>query len=606
MAVRAGAAYADIVPRLAEGFAKDLDRQVAGPVDDTSKKVGGSIGGLAGKVAALAGGAFAAKGIFDFTKGAVEAAVESNKIAAQTEQVIKSTGGAAKVTAGQIGDLATAISNKTGVDDEAIQQGQNLLLTFTNIRNEAGKGNDIFNQSTQTLVDMAAAMGTDVKGGAVQLGKALNDPIAGIGALSRVGVTFTDQQKEQIKTLVNSGKTMDAQKIILAELNKEFGGSAAAQATAGQKLSVTWGNVQEQLGNALLPVLDKVATFLADNLPGAIDFVMGVIDSLRPFIEGLTKAFGDGGLAGAVGHLVDAFQDAWPSIQSALGSMLASLGEWILNTALPQLGTWLLELTLALWHWIQDAAPPALQKLAELLAALGTWIITEGIPRALVFLGQLAVKFVDWITDLLPQIPPKLGEFIGKIAAWLLTTGIPNLVETIAKLEVKLLEFIVNAARNAPGKLVEFIGAVVGWLRDKGPGLLGEAAGKLTDALLAPFKAAFNMIAGFWNDTVGKVSFTVPDWVPLAGGKGFSFPKMPVLHQGGIVPGAPGSDVLGILQAGELVIPRLDAAALAAIGAGAPGGSAPIIGGDLVLQGAAMTPADLTVELAWYAKTSGR
>ena len=130
----------------------------------------------------------------------------------------------------QVGDLVTAISNKAGYDDEAIQSGANLLLTFTNIRNEAGKGNDIFNQSTRILTDMSTAMGTEPKQAAIQLGKALNDPIKGISALSRVGVTFTDGQKKTIKSLVDGGKTMQAQKIILKELNSEFGGSAAAQA----------------------------------------------------------------------------------------------------------------------------------------------------------------------------------------------------------------------------------------------------------------------------------------------------------------------------------------------------------------------------------------
>ena len=78
---------------------------------------------------------------------------------------------------------------KTGIDDEAIQSGENLLLTFTNIRNEAGKGNDVFNQATETMTDMSVALGQDMKSRRRQLGKALNDPIKGITALSRVGVS---------------------------------------------------------------------------------------------------------------------------------------------------------------------------------------------------------------------------------------------------------------------------------------------------------------------------------------------------------------------------------------------------------------------------------
>src|SRR5690606_34628428 len=131
------------------------------------------------------------------------------------EQIIKSTGGAAKVSADQVGSLATAISNKSGMDDEAIQSGANLLLTFKNVRNEAGKGANIFDRATQAATDLSAAGFGDMAGQSKMLGKALNDPIKGISALSRSGVTFTEGQKDQIKTMVESGDLLGAQKLML-------------------------------------------------------------------------------------------------------------------------------------------------------------------------------------------------------------------------------------------------------------------------------------------------------------------------------------------------------------------------------------------------------
>jgi len=202
-------------------------------------------------------------------------ATESVKTTAQTTAVIKSTGGAAHVTAGQVGDLATAISDKVGVDDEAIQTGENLLLTFTNIRNETGKGRDIFNQASRAVVDMTASLNkgevtTDgLKASSIQLGKALNDPLKGITALQRVGVTFTAQQKEQIKTFVKHGQMAKAQGVILAEVNREFGGSAAAATTPMQKLGVTIKNLEESIGLKLLPLVNKGAVWLGAKLPAA-------------------------------------------------------------------------------------------------------------------------------------------------------------------------------------------------------------------------------------------------------------------------------------------------------------------------------------------------
>ncbi len=126
------------------------------------------------------------------------------RLNAQTTQSIKSMNATWTNTA-----AITAYSGKleklTGIEAESIQSAQNLLLTFGNIRNEVGAGNDIFDQATSIVTDMSVVFGTDASASAIQLGKALNDPIAGITALTKVGVSFTDEQKKMIKSLVESG-----------------------------------------------------------------------------------------------------------------------------------------------------------------------------------------------------------------------------------------------------------------------------------------------------------------------------------------------------------------------------------------------------------------
>jgi len=59
--------------------------------------------------------------------------------------------------------------------------------------------------------------------------------------------------------------------------------------------------------------------------------------------------------------------------------------------------------------------------------------------------------------------------------------------------------------------------------------------GFIADVITAPFKAAFKAVAWLWNNTIGKLSFRVPGWVPGIGGKGFDVPDIPMLAQGGIV-----------------------------------------------------------------------
>lgn len=285
------------------GDVKDL-KKASDDAGGALGKVGSAVGGMA-KTAAMVG----VPALIGFGAAAVKAFAESEQVAAQTEAVLKSTGGAAKVTAGQVEELAGKLSKMSGVDDEAIQSGENLLLTFTNIKNGVGKGNDIFDQTTATMLDMSVAMGTDAKSQAIQLGKALNDPIAGVGALSRVGVTFTDKQKEQIKTLVESGKTMEAQKIILKELQSEFGGSAkaAGETFAGQlgKLKVAAGNFMEEVGSKLVPILLHVGQILGEVIPAAIDFLAPIFDKIKVGVMAFVDAlkYGDVTSDGFVGAM---------------------------------------------------------------------------------------------------------------------------------------------------------------------------------------------------------------------------------------------------------------------------------------------------------------
>lgn len=294
--------------------------RTARSVESNTSKLGNTLKSV-GKTAAVGLGvglAAATAGLVAFGKSAVDEAREAQKIGAQTEAVIKSTGSAANVTAKQVGDLANAISLKSGIDDEAIQSGENLLLTFTNIRNEAGKGNDVFNQATSIVTDMSVAMGQDMKSSAVLVGKALNDPIKGLSALSRVGVAFTDQQKKQITKMVESGHTMKAQKVILGELNKEFAGSAEAQATAGEKASVAWANLQESIGMKLLPLLDKLELWFATKVvPALYQFSDWFQREAVPVIKHFAEVAGQ-----KIQQFVELVRRHWPEIRRVIAKVL--------------------------------------------------------------------------------------------------------------------------------------------------------------------------------------------------------------------------------------------------------------------------------------------
>jgi len=195
----------------------------------------------------------------------VQAAYESQKVMKQTEAIITATGGAAGLTATQISDLSEKLSLQTGIDDELIQSSMNLLLTFKQVQDQAGAGNDVFTRASQAALDLGNVFGS-TDAAAKMLGKALSDPTKGVTALARAGVNFSKEQRAQIKTLVDSGNVLDAQKLILAEVESQVGGTARATATAFDLMTVAVGNVAEDLGGLLLPLVERFATFVTNVL----------------------------------------------------------------------------------------------------------------------------------------------------------------------------------------------------------------------------------------------------------------------------------------------------------------------------------------------------
>ncbi len=252
--------------------ARDEASKVLNEVGDAAGKTGNSIGKFLKESVAEAGAAFAVTtGVIYSSISAYE---ESQAVVAQLGAVLKSTGGVAGVTADEVLKFSAALQQQSTFGDEAITSAQNLLLTFTAI------GKNIFPKATQTVLDMSVALGQDLKSSSIQLGKALQDPILGVTALRRVGVNFNQQQQEVIKTLVESGHQLDAQKLILKELATEFGGSALAQSkTFSGQMTILKNNVndlQETIGKGLIDTISS--------LGGGFDNVNKHIVSLNEYL----------------------------------------------------------------------------------------------------------------------------------------------------------------------------------------------------------------------------------------------------------------------------------------------------------------------------------
>jgi hypothetical protein len=228
--------------------------------------------------------AFAAKARTEFQ--------ETQQALAQVEAGLRSTGNAAGYSSTQLEAMAKSLQGKSIFSDDEILRGVTAqMLTFTKVTGKAFEG------AQQAALDLSSRLGQDLQTSAIQLGKALNDPIKGLASLSKIGVSFSEDQKAVIKAMVETGDIAGAQAVILQELNTEFGGSAQAALDAGGGvigLRNSFNDLAETVGSILAPYLQK-----------ATEFLKGIIDrfqELSPETQKVVVAIG--ALAAGVGPLL--------------------------------------------------------------------------------------------------------------------------------------------------------------------------------------------------------------------------------------------------------------------------------------------------------------
>jgi len=221
-----------------------------------------------------------AQAIKNFATGSVAAAVEARKADDRITAIAKSMGLLDTTLGGstqRLSDFATNLQATSGVSDETIKQGQALILTFSNVAKTAGEQGGMFDRATTAAVDLSAAGFGSVEGASKGLGKALQDPIKGITALGKQGVTFTAAEKEKIAALVESGQILKAQTIVMKAVETQVGGTAAATMTAGDRMRVAFDEFQETVGKAVLPGLEKVQLFIAEKVVPALETFVNYI-----------------------------------------------------------------------------------------------------------------------------------------------------------------------------------------------------------------------------------------------------------------------------------------------------------------------------------------
>ena len=580
---------------------------------DTEREASGADFSGVGRImggAIAAGVALVTAGIVAVVKTGFDETMQASAGIAQLNAGIQSTGNVAGVSVKGMTDLATSIQNMSGQTDDSIVKAESLLQTFTNIRNQGP--NKIFDDATLAAANMAAKMGGDASDQAIRLGKALNDPVNGMTALRKVGVQFTDDQAAQIAALQASGDMMGAQKIILEELNTEFGGAAAAagQSLPGQLqiLKRNFEDMSQSVMTGVMPALTPLFPVLGDAIKKVAPVLGDMLTKLGPTFGTVLKTLADAivaiaptvsSLVGAIGPLLgDAIKMVLPIITD-LVKMLGPILVPIIKSLQP-----ILKIVMDAFRQLMPAIMPIIEMVGQLLVPilqllapilnfllpiivnlmtfamiplkllLGLLVpVIEGISWAF---NNMGVIF-QWVYD---NVIKPIGDAIGAVFTWLWENAIKPVVDFIsAGIQANGMVFTwlyenvvkpvfegIGAAfnwiwNNVIKPVVDFINAAIKTVGD----VIHNVFGGISDFVGGVFKSmgngilsAVNWIIDMVNGIIGGIN-TVLDGLKIASGGSIDLhinqlAHVAMLAEGGIV-SQPTLAMVGEGREPEAVVP---------------------------------------------------
>jgi hypothetical protein len=374
---------------------------------------------------------------------ALGAAADAEKAQSKVESVFKSMEADAWTTVDALNAQAEAMAKATTFDDDSVKAAQATLLTFGNVTGET------FDRAIESSADLAAFFETDMETAALQLGKALQNPVDGMAKLGRQGIIFTDEQKALVAELTASGDLIGAQGVILDEVAKQVGTVAEdLAATSGGQMTQAMnqlGEAGEAIGVFLLPVLSQLAgwlqtlatwfTSLDPGMQGFIVTVGAIAAAIGPvvFILGsLSSAFGAVGtafkvlstllltnpfvaIAAAAAALVILIVTNWDQIKEVIGNALK-----VISDALGAFGDFVGDVWDTILDTIKDAAWGVLQ--------IGRTIwepIANGFGAAIDAVKGIWNAFVGFWNGIQISVPAVDVPLVGRVGGF--TIGLPDL-----------------------------------------------------------------------------------------------------------------------------------------------------------------------------------
>ena len=503
-------------PQIVTKWVADTSKMTA-DVDKASTGMGSSIKRFATGAAVALGGAFAVTAVVDFAKQSIAAASDVNESISKIGVVFGQSGDAIIRWSE---DAATAMGMSQATALEAAGTYGNLAVSL-GLPQEQAAG------MSTSLVQLAADMASFNNVPVDEALQALQSGLTGeTEPLKKFGVNLNEAalKAKAMSMGLSDGKgpldaaakaqasyalIMEQSTTAQGDFTRTSDGLANQTKISAAKLE----DMKAKLGNALLPAMTAVTSF--------------VVDSLLPAFE-------------SVGNWISDNKDLF----AALGIAIGLVGTAILVTMVPAFIAWAAAAWATVVPLIAIYAPIA--AIIAIVAAVAYVIINnwDTIKRVTVETWDkitAAVRAVwDWIKDnwplLLAIITGPIGIAVGLVVRhW---DTIKSAVRVAWDFIVGLMSTIggyisapFSAAWGVISGVWENIKSSAGTVRDFVTGVFSG----LASAITAPIKIAWNALASVWNSTVGNISIKIPGFVPGIGGQGFDVPDLPRLAKGGVL-----------------------------------------------------------------------
>ena len=539
----------------------------------TAKQSLGDFSKKVGQISIAAGAAFAAIGA-----KSVGLAVDFEESLSKSQQIF---GDMAKFVEAGAKDAATAV----GLSQAEFLEAASGFGIFGKA---AGLGGRELNSFSQDLVTLAADVASfnnlrpEEALEKLQAGlRGSNEPLQSIGVLINAAAVETKALEMGLADangeISEGNKILARSELIYEQLGKsgtlgDFARTSGGLANTQRILTARFKNLGIALGKVLLPIAEKASR---------------VIGKLLTVGEKLQQVYNEQGLSGLFKTLVNGLLNIREKIVSTVFELAPKVGKAIkvmgpiLAKAVIKITKQQIKLLAKLGNkfidWIRPKIRPMLSRLLEFVQAAGNFILQK-LPFIAEKIGQFAAAFLDWIGPVAKKLLTKMPTIVATIVEFLVTKALPKIVEAGLKLAEHLVPALLSFGKNVLegiGSIVAQIGGVIGrGFVNMGSYALDQAASfgnAILNAIMKPvnfmgdmvtaalnvvvetFKTVYNTLADLWNNSIGKFSLRVPNWVPKLGGKGFDMPNLPKLADGGIVTG-PTIAMIG--EAGpEAVIP---------------------------------------------------